>query len=144
MTTEPEARQVVTCFLRRKDAKGNDEILILRRSERVGSYQGRWAGVSGYLEDDEPLARALVEIEEETGLSADEVRLVRTGEPLPVDDRERGLRWLVYPFLFDVAAERPLTLDWENTEARWVAPQDITDYETVPLLREALELVYPL
>ncbi len=144
MATEPEARQVVTCFLRRKDAKSNDEILILRRSGRVGSYQGSWAGVSGYLEGEEPLARALVEIEEETGLSAAEVRLAQTGEPLPVDDEERGLRWLVHPFLFDVAAERPLTLDWENTEARWVAPQDITDYETVPSLREALELVYPL
>ncbi len=142
MTTEPEARQVVTCFLRRKDAKGKDEILILRRSGRVGSYQGRWAGVSGYLEGDEPLARALVEIEEETGLSAAEVRLVRTGEPLPVDDEERGLRWLVHPFLFDVATERPLTLDWENTEARWIAPAELVEYETVPLLKEALERVY--
>ena len=142
MTDAPETRQVVTCFLRRKDAKGKDEILILRRSGHVGSYQGRWAGVSGYLEGDEPSARALVEIEEETGLRPAEVRLVRTGEPLPVDDKEHGWRWVVHPFLFDVAAERPLTLDWENTEARWIAPAELVEYETVPLLKEALERVY--
>jgi 8-oxo-dGTP pyrophosphatase MutT (NUDIX family) len=142
MADEPEPRQVVTCFLRRKDAKGKDEILILRRSRRVGSYQGRWAGVSGYLEGDEPVTRALVEIEEETGLRPAEVRLVQAGEPLLVDDEERGLLWLVHPFLFDVATEKPVTLDWENTEARWIAPAELVEYETVPLLKEALGRVY--
>jgi 8-oxo-dGTP diphosphatase len=144
MEAEPEARQVVTCFLRRKGTKGEDEILIVRRSERVGSYQGRWAGVSGYLEGDEPLARALVEIAEETGLSADEVKPVAVGEPLPIDDRAHGFSWLVHAFLFDVTTERPVTLDWENSEARWITPQEIAEYETVPMLKEALERVHPL
>ncbi len=108
----------------------------------MGTYQGRWAGVSGYLEGDDPLAQALVEIAEETGLSAGDVTLVRTGEPLPVDDRARGLRWLVHPFLFDVTTEKPPTLDWESAEARWIAPADLIEYDTVPLLKEALERVY--
>jgi len=38
-------RNVVTCFL-----KSGSEILILRRSEQVGTYQGKWAGVSGYID----------------------------------------------------------------------------------------------
>ncbi len=142
MTGSSEPRRVVTCFLRRRDAGGGDEILILRRSGRVGTYQGCWAGVSGYLEGDDPLARALVEITEETGLSAGDVTLVRAGEPLPVDDRARGLRWVVHPFLFDVTTEKPPTLDWESTEARWIAPADLIQYDTVPLLKEALERVY--
>jgi len=56
-------KRVVTCFL-----ESDGEILILRRSRQVGSYQGKWAGVSGFIETtaDE---QALVEIEEETGLS---------------------------------------------------------------------------
>ncbi len=144
MTGSSEPRHVVTCFLRRKDARGEDAILILRRSGRVGTYQGRWAGVSGYLEGDDPLAQALVEIAEETGLSADDVTLVKAGEPLPVDDRARGLRWVVHPFLFDVTTEKPPALDWENTEARWIAPPEIAGYETVPMLKEALARVYPL
>ena len=53
-----QEKRVVTCFL-----ESANEILILRRSEQVGSYRGRWAGVSGYIETtaDE---QALVEIEE--------------------------------------------------------------------------------
>ena len=142
MTGSSEPRHVVTCFLRRRDATGKDEILILRRSGRVGTYQGRWAGVSGYLEGNDPLAQALVEIAEETGLTASDVTLVKAGEPLPVDDLARGLRWVVHPFLFDVTTEKPLALDWENTEARWIAPADLVEYDTVPLLKEALERVY--
>jgi hypothetical protein len=67
MTGSSEPRHVVTCFLRRKDARGEDAILILRRSGRVGTYQ-----------------------------------------------------------------------------ARWIAPQEIAGYETVPMLKEALARVYPL
>ena len=55
---------VVTCFLTHRG-----RILLLKRSDRVGSYRGRWAGVSGYMET-EPDAQALVEIFEETGLAA--------------------------------------------------------------------------
>ena len=40
-----QEKRVVTCFL-----ESEGEILILYRSEQVGSYQGRWAGVSGYVE----------------------------------------------------------------------------------------------
>jgi hypothetical protein len=35
-------------------------------------------------------------------------------------------------------------LDWESTEARWIAPPEIAGYETVPMLKEALARVYPL
>jgi 8-oxo-dGTP diphosphatase len=42
-----QEKKVVTCFL-----ESNGAILILRRSELVGSYQGRWAGVSGYIEQE--------------------------------------------------------------------------------------------
>ncbi|MCL0057688.1 hypothetical protein M1N05_01270 [Dehalococcoidales bacterium] len=42
---KPLEKKVVTCFL-----ESDGEILILRRSAQVSSYQGRWAGVSGYIE----------------------------------------------------------------------------------------------
>lgn len=55
----------------------------MRRSSRVGTYRGRWARVSGYIEKgDQPLTRALKEIEEEVGLGRDEFRLIKRGEPL--------------------------------------------------------------
>ena len=71
LTDNLQEKQVVTCFL-----ESDGEILLLRRSEQVGSYQGRWAGVSGYIETtaDE---QALVEIEEETSLPTEDLKLIK-------------------------------------------------------------------
>ncbi len=79
-------KQVVTCFL-----ESENKILILRRSEQVGSYQGRWAGVSGYVETtaDE---QALVEIEEETSLCGEDLKLVKRGKPLLIEDEKLGVK----------------------------------------------------
>jgi 8-oxo-dGTP pyrophosphatase MutT (NUDIX family) len=142
MSDERRPQKVVTCFLRRRDPQGKEQILILRRSGRVGTYRGRWAGVSGYLEEDDPTAQAVTEIREETGLTADDVALVRAGDPLPVEDVESGLSWLVHPFLFDMRSDKELELDWESVEARWIAPEELSAYDTVPALGETLNRVY--
>jgi 8-oxo-dGTP diphosphatase len=131
-----QEKKVVTCFL-----ESENEIVILRRSGQVGSYQGRWAGVSGYIETtaDE---QALAEIEEETSLARQEVELIRKGKPLPVEDKELGVRWLVHPYLFHIKDRKKIKIDWEHKETRWIAPQDITKFETVPKLQETLLRVY--
>ena len=136
MNKQLTERQVVTSFL-----ESEGEILLLRRSEQVGSYQGRWAGVSGYIETtaDE---QALIEIEEETSLLAEDVELVKKGEPLPVEDESIGVRWVVHPYLFHVKDRDKIQIDWEHKEIRWIAPKDIGDYETVPMLKETLARVY--
>ena len=61
-----DERHVVTCFL-----EHDGQIMILRRSERVGTYRGKWAGVSGYIEEGStPSQQAWIEIKEEAGLAA--------------------------------------------------------------------------
>lgn len=126
---------MVTCFL-----ESENEILILRRSGRVSTYQGRWAGVSGYIETaaDE---QALTEIEEETSLSPEDVELTRKGKPLPVEDKGLGVRWVVHPYLFHIKDRGKIKIDWEHKEARWIDPQDIAKFETVPKLKETLARV---
>jgi 8-oxo-dGTP pyrophosphatase MutT (NUDIX family) len=136
MTDSLTERNVVTCFL-----ESNGKILILRRSEKVGSYQGRWAGVSGYIESTAG-EQALIEISEETGLSGDEIELVRKGEPLIVEDKEMGIRWVVHPYLFYIKNREKIKIDWEHKEFRWIQPGEIDDYQTVPMLKEALQRVY--
>ena len=129
-------KQVVTCFL-----ESNGEILILRRSQQVGSYQGRWAGVSGYIETtaDE---QALVEIKEETTLSLEDLKLIKRGRPLPVKDKEFGIKWLVHPYLFHIKDRDKIKIDWEHKEVRWIEPNEIGNYQTVPMLKETLARVY--
>ncbi len=131
-----EEKQVVTCFL-----ESEGEILLLRRSEQVGSYQGRWAGVSGYIEKT-PDEQTLVEIAEETGLSGEDFKLVRKGKPLPVEDEKLGVRWVVHPFLFHIKDRAKIEIDWEHKEAKWINPRDIVNYQTVPMLKEVLARVY--
>ncbi len=138
---------VVTCFLLRRGAQrgkeGIDEVLLLRRSGRVGTYRGRWAGVSGYVEAGVgALEQAYREMEEEVGLGRDDVRPLAEGEPLIVVDEAIDRRWTVHPFLFEVLRPDSVRLDWEHTESRWVRPEEVPGLKTVPGLAEALARVY--
>ncbi len=131
----------MTCFLLRR-GKDGDSILLLRRSDRVSTYRGRWAAVSGYLEAITPLEQAYREIEEEVGLGRGDVRLLAQGEPLVVPDETIDTRWTVHPFLFEALRPEHLRLDWEHTESRWLKPEEMSDLDTVPALAEALARVY--
>ena len=134
-------RSVVTCFLLRSVESG-DEVLLLRRSDRVSTYQGLWAAVSGYLEADSPLERAYRELSEEVGLERDDVTLLAQTEPVVVADESLGIRWTVHVFLFSTGRPEAVRLDWEHTESRWVRPEDLATMETVPSLAEGLSRVY--
>ncbi len=136
MTKELPERHVVTCFL-----KCRAKILLLRRSELVGSFRGRWAGVSGCVETtaDE---QALIEIEEEAGLCQEDLKLLKRGKPLRVNDERVSAKWVVHPFLFQVREPGKIRIDWEHEETRWIDPEDIDNYETVPMLGEVLARVY--
>jgi len=131
-------KRVVSCFL-----ESDGRILLLRRSGRVGTYQGRWAAISGYIEKtaDE---QALTEIAEETGLSGRDIELIRRGQPLEVRDEKLGIRWLVHPYVFRVKERGQVSIDWEHEETKWIHPRDIDNYQTVPSLKEALARVYPV
>ncbi|WP_276273874.1 NUDIX domain-containing protein [Haloarcula litorea] len=136
-----DERDVVTCFLR-----DGGEVLLLRRSESVGSYRGQWGGVAGHVADDEgrdraPETAARAEISEETGLG-DAVTLVRAGDPFTFADEDCGTRWTVHPFLFDCDA-RDVTANEETTETAWVHPPAILRRETVPRLWTAYDRVRP-
>ncbi|UCB42240.1 MAG: NUDIX pyrophosphatase [Dehalococcoidales bacterium] len=136
MTSSLPEKHVVTCFI-----ESDGEILLLRRSQQVGSYQGRWAGVSGYVETtaDE---QSLTEIGEETSLQPMDLELLKKGEPLSVEDEELNVRWVVHPYLFHVKDRSKIRTDWEHTETKWITPKDIGKFTTVPRLKETLDRVY--
>lgn len=139
----PNPTHVVTCFLLRREA-GHDEVFLVRRSQRVRTYRGAWAAVSGYLEPGvSPLEQAYTEIREEAGVTANELRLLNEGGTIAFTDETIGQSWVVHPFLFALAPAAALKTDWEATEHRWIAPETIGAYETVPKLAEALAAVYP-
>ena len=130
-----EEKHVVTCFL-----EHSGKILILRRSQKVGTYQGSWAGVSGYMEKTD-MEQAFTEINEETGLDSNEIMLLVKGAPLEIVDESLNRKWVIHPFLFRVKAPDNIKLDWEHTEMKWIKPEELSDYKTVPGLKDALDRV---
>ncbi|MEN6460323.1 MAG: NUDIX domain-containing protein [Syntrophomonas sp.] len=123
---------VVTCFIEHETM-----ILLLKRSGRVGSYQQKWAGVSGHLESgNTPLEQALQELREEVNLQSYDISLQKEGVPLAVVDEKLGKTWVVHPFRFTLLDPSKIKTDWEHTEYRWISPDDIQMYETVPNLLE--------
>ncbi|MES0397626.1 MAG: NUDIX pyrophosphatase [Syntrophobacteria bacterium] len=133
-----EFQDVVTVFLTH-----HNKVLVLKRSSKVGTYRGHWAGVSGYLESDDPLKQAYTEMAEEVGLSEQDVTLLKAGKPLEIVDDAQGLAWRVHPFLFAVHEPDKIRLDWENIARRWIFPAEIVGLHTVPALKETLEQVLP-
>ena len=135
-TSEPKRINVITVFL-----EHDKKILILKRSQKVKTMKAKWAGISGYIEHEEPVMRALMEIEEETGLNNNNVRLINIGEPLEaIEANDPEIIWIVHPYLFSSNTDQ-IRIDWKHDEYRWINPKEIKNYETVPRLGDALDRV---
>ena len=99
----------------------------------------KWGGISGYIEQEEPVRRALKEIAEETGLKNESVTLIRIGEPLEaVESDDPKTTWVVHPFLFRSNTDE-IRIDWEHDEYRWINPKEIKNYETTSRLGDPFE-----
>lgn len=134
----PRSTAIVTSFVR--DA-GTGRILILRRSSKVRTMQGMWSGVSGVIEGDEkPASRARIEIFEETGITRRMIRLVRQSDSaIRISSPQyRNHEWRIHAFLFEVLETPEITLNWENSDYRWVEIDQIRQYNTVPDLGKVL------
>ena len=126
--------RIVTSFI-----KNSDQILILKRSEKVRSMKGLWSGVSGMIENNEnPLDRAKIEIFEEIGMKEDEIKLVKKSEKMKISSSQyKNHQWEIFPFLFETKKET-IQLNWENSDFIWILPIELKNYETVPSLEKLL------
>ena len=126
--------RIVTSFI-----KYNDQILILKRSEKVRSMKGLWSGVSGIIENNEnPIDRAKIEIYEEVGIKEKEIRLVKKLEKMKISSQQyKNHEWEIFPFLFETKNGN-ITLNWENSEFKWILPKELKNYQTVPSLEKIL------
>ena len=126
--------KIVTSFI-----KNDNNILILKRSNKVKSMKGLWAGVSGIIEnDEEPLVRAKIEIFEEVGIEEEHLKLLKSPEQIRVESPQyRNHKWEIFPFLFETK-NTEIKLNWENSEFKWIEVKQLKEFETVPNLEEIL------
>jgi len=99
-----------------------------------------WAGVSGIIEksDTTPLARAKIEIFEETGIDEREIELLKSIEQIKIESAQyKNHEWNIFPFLFRTK-NLEIKLNWENSDFNWIEPNEIKNNETVPELEKIL------
>ena len=126
--------KIVTSFI-----TNNDKFLLLKRSDKVKSMKGLWAGVSGIIEKNEtPLERAKIEIFEEVGITESNIKLLKSADLIRVESPQyKNHEWEIFPFLFETT-NAEIKLNWENSEYKWVNADEISNYETVPSLEKVL------
>ena len=126
--------RIVTSFI-----KNSNRILILKRSNKVRSMKGLWAGISGIIENNEkPLDRAKIEIFEEVGIKENEIKLIKNVEKIIISSPQyENHEWEVFSFLFETKDVK-IKLNWENSEFKWIEINEIKNYETVPNLDKIL------
>ena len=130
--------KIVTSFL-----KNSEEILLLKRSQKVKSMKNLWAGISGIIEGNEkPVRRAKIEIFEEVGIKESDITLVREGNKILIESPQyANHQWEVYPFLFS-CTNREIQLNWENSDSKWINIEELNDFITVPSLDKVLTRLF--
>jgi 8-oxo-dGTP pyrophosphatase MutT (NUDIX family) len=125
---------IVTSFI-----KNDNKILILKRSDKVKSMKCLWAGISGIIENNEtPLVRAKIEIFEEVGIQEEQIELLKAIQQMKIlSPQYKDHEWNIFPFLFKVKNPE-IKLNWENSEFKWIEPNEIKNYKTVPELEKIL------
>ena len=158
-SSPPRQHHVVSSFLctQQSPADPNFRISVFKRSSSVRVYQNLWAACSGSIDstDASPQEAALREINEETGLNREQLRLLREGESYEIYDKALGKRWQISAFAWllvrngvdggegisEDEAKKMIKLDWEHTEVRFVRPEEVDRMETVEHLGKSVRSV---
>lgn len=126
---------VMTAILQRKDGK----ILIVKRSEKEGTYAGYWHGIGGYLNKNEsPMKTAAREIEEELRIENKYLKFIRQAKPIRIDDTRYDKDWRIHYVLFETNKTK-VKLDWETDKVKWVWPKDMLKYKIVSKVKIGLK-----
>ncbi len=132
-----EVALVVTCFV-----TFQDKILLLKRSDKVRTYRGKWNTVAGYIDEPKPLReKALQELSEELGISAEDIESITFGQPFEFHDLAIKKTWRVHPVLAALKRWVEIKLDWEHDDSRWILPDEIKNFDIVPRLEDSLQKV---
>lgn len=124
---------VITIFVQWKN-----EILLLKRSDKVRTYKGKWNAVAGYLDEIKPLKeKILEELREEIGLEEKNTQSMHFGKPYRFTDASIQKTWIIHPVVVELKKKPMLQLDWEHTEYQWIQPKNMKMLDSVPMLEES-------
>ncbi len=127
MRYDPE--HIVSCVV--AVWKGN-RVLLLKRGPTDPWMPGKWCLPGGAIDPGEgPFQGALRELYEEAGICLSEHDI------LPVDVIELDTT-TVYVFAAKAPKQKVRLMDGEHCDFRWVSPDEIHSYSTIPLVKPIL------
>jgi 8-oxo-dGTP pyrophosphatase MutT (NUDIX family) len=89
---------VLACFV-----EWSGKILLLKRSDRVGTYSSLWSMVTGYLDEPKPIEdKVRAELLEELGIELDSNASIKCGEPYEFRDDLLKRTWILHPVLISL------------------------------------------
>jgi len=119
--------------------KYKDKILLLKRSDKVSTYKGKWQVVAGYLDEIKPIKeKVLEELNEEIKVEKNIINKIKIGDYFEFEDSDIGKTWIVNPVLVELKKKPEINLDREHTDFRWINPKEIRKFDIVPNLDESL------
>ncbi len=125
---------VLTVYIKHKN-----KILLLKRSNKVRTYQGKWNTVAGYLDELKSLReKVLEELREEIGIREDNLLSIKFLNRYKFTDPSIKKTWITYPVIVEIKNPK-IKLDWEHTEHKWIKLEDVRKFDTVPNLGKVLE-----
>ncbi len=132
--TRASVSPAVLCFVM---CKG--KLLLAKRGQKVLAYPGKWHGIGGFLDDPQKSLQQKIyeELNEELGIRKEDIAEISTGKVIRVDDPFLHRTWDLYLSVVELKIQTVIRLDWEHTEYRWITPEDIEKYDTVPGLDHA-------
>lgn len=126
---------VLTCFI-----KYQDEILLLQRSDKVGTYRRMWNSVAGYIDEAVPIEeKVMEELGEELGITKDMLKNLKIGETYQFYDADINKTWITVPCLAELHEKPEIKLDWEHIDYKWISPEELPKFATVPNLDKSLK-----
>lgn len=110
-----------------------DTVLLVKRSQEVSFYPGKWDWVSGFIDEAKPLEKFVEqELREETGITAEAIDDMYFAETIKQPDEDIGKTWLICPVVVTLTDQIEPVLNWEASEYAWVQPKQLAHYDTVP------------
>lgn len=124
--------------------KYRDKFLLVKRSEKMLTYQGLWSCLAGFVDDDKSMEEKVVfELEEELGLKKDDVKEIKAGDTYLFVDKDLDREWIRHLFLVEITNPN-IKLSWEHSELVWATAEEAKGYETTPGFGEDLAKIVAL
>lgn len=131
--THARSAPVIVIFV-----KYRDKFLLVKRSDKMLTYQGLWSCLAGFVDDDKTIEEKVIfEIEEELGLRREDIKEIKEGDTYLFVDKNLDREWIRHMYFVEITNPN-IKLSWEHTELVWIAPEDGKNFETTPGFNEDL------